>query len=239
MKLVTWNLVHPDHANVYDLEQKYLDWEWRREKIRTKLSQEIMNGVDVICLQEADSSRLEDYSFEGYTLYYQNDKTRTKKLMKWIALGRKEEDKPNTLVCVILVKNGTNVSGVTVGSRSLTLIVDGVKVTNVHLEAGAGTTDIHLKHLSKLVDSDVVLGDFNDFPGEPAIEYLSDKGFLKIPNKITFKHKDKNWTIDYVFYNGKKFKCVNTVWQDDFVGISQDHPSDHMMIVVDLKDTSS
>lgn len=235
MRILTWNVLHPDYVDS-DLESKYLEWEYRKERIRSIISREIDNNVDVICLQEADSSKLLDYSFNGYTLFYQNDKTRTKKLNKWIIGGCNPKDKPNTLVCIILVKDGMNVSNMVVGSRSLTLTINGVKVTNVHLEAGTGVTDIHIKHLSKMLDSDIVLGDFNDFPGEPAMEFLSERGFNKIPNRITFKHpkdKKKQWTFDYVFYKDR-FTCSNVVWQDEFTGLSPDHPSDHMMIVVEI-----
>lgn len=234
MKFVTWNVLHPDHIDVHDIESKYLEWEWRKEKIREKLSREILSGADVICLQEVDSSKLPDYTFDGFTLYYQNDKARTKKLTKWIAAGSKPEDKPNTLVCTILVKDGLAVTDMLVGSRSLSLTIAGIRVTNVHLEAGRDNSAIHIKHLSKLTNSDVVLGDFNDFPGEPAIDFLGDYDFKRIPSRITFKHKEKNWVIDYVFYK-KKFKCVNITWQDDFIGITKDHPSDHMMQTVELE----
>lgn len=237
MKLLTWNVLHPDHAHKHEqkeLDAKYLTWEWRKERIMSKLLRAVTDGVDVICLQEVDSSNLDDYKIEGFVMYHQNDKTRTKKLKQWIDLGRNLENKPNTLVCAILIKEGLQVSDVKIGSRSITMTIAGVKITNVHLEAGRNTTDIHIKHLSKMFDSDVVLGDFNDFPGEPATELLSEKGFLKIPDTITFKDGHRNWTIDYVFYN-KKYKCKDIVWDDDFVGLTEKHSSDHMMIMVDFE----
>lgn len=226
MKIVTWNILHPDH--VYT-ENKYLEWDYRKNLIFEKLN---TYDPDIICLQEVDATLISEIEieFKNYSLAYQNDKTRTKKLKKW--LDGIDTKKPNTLVCATLVKKsfGT-ITNVVVGSRNLTVIVnDKLKITNVHLESGKNTTDIHIKHLEKLIDSDIICGDFNDFPDEPAIKFIEEKGFnnaysLRKP-LWTVKDENESFIVDYLFYKGK----IEHVDWVTFQGISKDHPSDHSPI---------
>lgn len=241
MRVVSWNILHPDHVNVYpNVDSKYLEWEHRKEAIFKRLRN---YNADIICLQEVDSSRIKEFEdeFKEYSITFQNDKTRTKKLKKW--LEDPESKKPNTLVCATLVRTefGT-VIGSTVGSRTLTVSVElidsgkkSIRITNVHLESGKGTTDIHIKHLSKLSESDIIIGDFNDFPGEPAIEYLTEHGFTngfkkKLP-RMTFKDGIREWVIDFVFY--KNFELKHIEWLN-FNGVGKDSPSDHCPILAEF-----
>lgn len=233
MRIVSWNVLHPDHTDVYpSVNPEYLKWEYRLSLIHRILSG---YNADIICLQELDSSILID--MPGYTLIYQNDKQRTKRLTKWKL--NPETKKPNTLVCGILVKNGfAKIEQVKIGSRSITatLNINGrqIVLTNVHLESGSGVNEIHIKHLSKLLDSDIICGDFNDWIGEPALNYLEQNKFkngydLKCP-KYTFVHEHKQMLIDH-FYS--KLKITNIEWID-ISGVSQEHPSDHTPIIADF-----
>jgi hypothetical protein len=233
LKLFTWNVLHPDHTNVHEAES---------------------------------ISILEDYAefITNYHLIYQNDKRRIKAVNKWISSGKPIDFKPNTLVCATFVRKTVgNISNVVVGSRTLTttIVLSKTKtqltITNVHLEAGRGVNEIHIKHLSKLATSDIICGDFNDFPGEPAMKYMSDGLKLKsiweiggIPlgdketnrqvdndiglanetsNPITFRYHEKIWTLDYIYYKD----CITPIELSitaAFTGLTKTHPSDHLWV---------
>ncbi len=245
MRIVTWNILHPDHINVYpDVERKYLEYEHRLPLIIERIRK---YDADVVCLQEADAySIVENFAeFKEYTLVYQNDKSRTKRLDKYkadLCKGDLSSKKPNTLVCAMLVRNDfAKVTDTKVGSRSLTVDIltapgKTIKITNVHLESGKGTTEIHIKHLSKLLDSDIICGDFNDFPGEPAMEFLDEKGLtsvykLRCP-KQTFVHINKKWIIDFIYHRGLKLKHVEWL---EITGVTEKHPSDHSPVIADYE----
>lgn len=233
LKIVTWNILHPDHVGVYDIEEKYLTWEYRKPLILERL---LAYNADVYCLQEVDSSLIDDFKLDGYTLVWQDDKARTKKLLKWREVGGK---KPNTLVCVTLVKELFKVLSWVVGSRCLTVTISGLEhqfiITNVHLEAGKGMDDLHIKHLSKVLNSNIICGDFNDFIGEPAMNFM-DKHFntvyLKKRPKATFIHGAKVWVVDYIYY-GKGLQLKDVEWVE-MTGVSKTHSSDHSPVYAEL-----
>lgn len=106
-----------------------------------------------------------------------------------------------------------------------------IRISNVHLEARCVDSALHVKHLSKLLGSDIILGDFNEFPGKPGIELLLENNYNVIPRRLTFIDGEKRWTIDYVFYKGK-FKEIQ--WKENFTGVTKDHPSDHLWIIVEI-----
>ena len=237
LKIVTWNILHPDHIKVYDLNTKYLDYSYRLPKIISKLRE---FDADIICLQEADSSSVEDNFAElsNYNLVWQDDRVRKKKLQQW--RNNLSDKKPHTLVCAILVKKNIELINHRVGSRSLTanlkIGVFVIELTNVHLEAGHDTTDIHIKHLTKLAKTaDIICGDFNDYPDEPAIKYLEDQGYLSAYSggcpSATYVSKYENGSrmiVDHIYYR-LNLKLIDIEWTE-FKGLSQDHPSDHIPI---------
>jgi endonuclease/exonuclease/phosphatase family metal-dependent hydrolase len=146
--------------------------------------------------------------------------------------------KPNTLVCATLVKEPFVISNCNIGSRSLSVTINGkLVVTNVHLESGENTTDIHVKHLTKLLDSDIICGDFNDFPEEPAIKYLCTKGFntvyIKGYPRATFTHLNKVFVLDYIFHK-PTLQLKHIQWDEIKQGVSSIHPSDHVPVTADF-----
>jgi mRNA deadenylase 3'-5' endonuclease subunit Ccr4 len=266
LKLFTWNVLHPDHTNVHeaDISQLYLDWRYRLSLIKKNIQD---NNPDMICLQEVESiSLLEDYAefIVDYHLIYQNDKRRLKAVNKWILADKPIDFKPNTLVCATFVRKSVcNITNVVIGSRTLTTTIvlnetkKSITITNVHLEAGRGVNEIHIKHLSKLTTSDIICGDFNDFPGEPAMKFMSDElklrsvweidGIVVADNKedstvdkkdkdhtpITFRYHEKIWTLDYIYYKD----CITPIElliTTAFTGLTKTHPSDHLWVCCNL-----
>jgi endonuclease/exonuclease/phosphatase family metal-dependent hydrolase len=228
MRVLTWNILHPDSDD-------------KRNRDATRISK-ILDRIkgyhpDVVCLQEADSAQMEEYIevFSEYHVVWQDDKTRKKKLDKW----RKEGgQKPHTMVCATLIKKPIEIVEYAVASRSLTVKIrleNGIElvVTNVHLESGRNVDAIHVKHLTKLVHSDVLCGDFNDFIGEPAIDFVKEKGYISVYAKsrpeFTFHDSNRKMLIDFIFYM-PKLKIEHVQWEKDTVY------SDHVPVIADLRD---
>ena len=227
MRVLTWNILHPDTDDERNADPDRLNKIFDRVK---------HYYPDIVCLQEVDMSQIEDVytaSFSDYHVVWQNDKRRVKVLEKW---RKDREKKPHTMVCATLVRKDMEVLGHTVASRSLTVTVKKgdrvINSTNVHLESGKDVNEIHLKHLTKLVgNADILCGDFNDFIGEPAIEYVKDNGYLsayaKSRPEYTFYDLGRKMLIDFVFYK-PVLKFGHVQWEKETV------LSDHVPVIVDF-----
>jgi len=236
IKLVSWNILHKDHALLYThLEQEYLAWNYRKPKIIDLILEQ---KADIICMQEVDSSTIEeDFTLENYNLIWQNDKSRTKVLAKWKA--DPSGKKPNTLVCAMLIRKDIEILSYKVRSRTLTAtckISDYTfTISTVHLEAGNGIDELHIKHLSKLLDSNVICGDFNSQLDTPTAKYLSDNAFTSTYEtwqpEYTYKSERSKLILDYVFHRGttKNISSITTT------GICREFPSDHSMLICELE----
>lgn len=236
IKILSWNILHPDFI---DCKFKPIDYSHRLPIIINNL---LSHDPAIICLQEADSATIEsDFAiFTEYTLIYQNDKSRQNRLNKWRENIDSNMKKPNTIVCAFLVKKNCFIihPEIIIGSRSLTIHLSWqdlkFTISNVHLESGKCKDAIHIKHLSKLLNSDIICGDFNDWLDEPFIDYLNEKGFIRAPIKgYTYKHDGFQSLIDHFFFKPQKL-CLHSSKVLHFDGITRDYPSDHAIIVVDL-----
>ncbi len=239
MQLITWNVLHPDCTEKYD--EKYasiINYENRLKNIAKYLRE---NNADIICLQEIDLSSFdEDYREfkDEYQLIPQNCKSKIKKIIKWKENGG---DKPNTIGCATLVKKRYDILETISGSRTLTTTIydkdsnKTIKIANVHLEAGKDTTMLHIKHLSKLLDCDIICGDFNDFPGEPFAEYLVENGFtsadIHCRSSINYTYLSicgNKMFIDHIFYKKETVSCSEIEY--GVAGVLENLASDHCPI---------
>lgn len=231
LSIVTWNILHPDYTNIYEIDNKYLDYKHRLPLIVDTL---LKYNADIICLQEADLTSIEtDFIvLKDYNIIYQNHKNKHKKLQLW-----KENPnlkKPNTLICVILIKKNIDILDYQIGSRSLSvnLKINNkiIRLSNVHLEA-SNDLDLHMKHLHKLLSSNIICGDFNHCPNEIIYNYMTEGGHSSVYKneypKAT-RINNKYLILDYIYYKSMVLKKIE--WPLDFIGLSPEFPSDHCSI---------
>jgi mRNA deadenylase 3'-5' endonuclease subunit Ccr4 len=57
LKILTWNVLHPDHTNVYDVDEGVLEYGHRLELIKSELRK---RNADVVCLQEVEAASVLD-----------------------------------------------------------------------------------------------------------------------------------------------------------------------------------
>ena len=225
-KLLTWNILHKDFVQ----DDKFLNWDERFTLIKKMIDSV---DADIICLQEVDLDNIDEFKQFG-NIVYQDDKRRIKAYNKW---KMEESKKPNTSVLAIITKG--EILSHEVGSRTLSakIRMNGMELTvsNVHLETKRiATYELQRKHIDKLLKSDIICGDFNDFPDSEIIQYMEQTYGKSIYNDrfpITFVGQN-NWCLDYVF---SKYNIVEYTI-DPIIYMLKDgiYPSDHARVVVEL-----
>jgi endonuclease/exonuclease/phosphatase family metal-dependent hydrolase len=238
--LLTWNVLHQDFNDVIIQPNRQLN-------IFNKIK---LYDADIVCLQEVDSSEIDTIyksEFKDYHVIWQDSKDRVKKLKKWITETKENDDvkqKPNTIVCVTLVKKDKfDVVSHTPKSRLLITVIKSketdqrIIISNVHLESGKNTNEIHIKHISSIIPmSDIICGDFNDFIGEPVFKYIEAREYRsayssddKTPQFTMFDIKnDRKTIIDHIYVN-KQF-IINAIKWENECG-----PSDHIPIFAEIE----
>ncbi len=250
MKLLTWNILHSDYYVFHDQSAVKVDDVLKdQQEVKQEVKQEInheerlikifdtikLYDADIVCLQEVDSSQIDAYinAFPNYKVFWQSSKDRLKKLKKW---REQNTPKPHTITCATLIKNNIETLNTVIGSRSLSNTIKYnnkiITISNVHLESGKNVNEIHIKHVSKLIHSDILCGDFNDFIGEPVIEYVKQNNYNSVYDKkcppFTFDDKNKKMLIDFIFYKSP-IKHTSIEWEPET------KYSDHIPIITEFE----
>lgn len=253
MKIITFNIMHNTYTNKEKYpycEEKYLDYNYRINLIKDIITSK---NIDIICLQEADSLRLDDFNLENYLMFYQNDKTRQKKIDKYKA---GEITKIHSLINIILINKNLEISDINFRSFSRYISCSFyykeilLEITNVHLELNCEKS--RLQHLNKIMtfyslcaaqSAHIIIGDFNDSDenlDKILINYENSYNKLGFP-KFTFKGYDEGFNeliIDHL-YHTKNIKCLNYFMQNENIIPSDTYPSDHLYIIFDISITNT
>lgn len=247
--LASFNILHPDYA--YPHRYPHCDEKDLAFDHRWPLIVEQVRGADVIALQEVNLEHYNLYksTFPEYHVVFQDLQRKQKELDKWRE-SQSDKRKPNVCVVATLVLAARfSVEETVSKSRSLTTIVRDVAtakrfgVTNVHLEANRdGSHDVSVvqtKHVESIHNfllnrggmPHLVVGDFNNFPDTPPLQYLESRQFLRVKNGIpTFSTFNRSESIDHCLYT-PDLQCNLIDCSDVKVLIPNQHfPSDHLAV---------
>lgn len=221
IKVVTWNILHPDYAlsDRYKIKPAHLTWEHRKPLIEKEL---IHTNADVICLQEVSHDSYPE--MKGYEVILNINKKRKKEIEK--------AERPLLVATYYKSERFTLVSTLH-SSRTLTVSLkqndDKVWIIqNVHLPVEVKEQLNHLKGLKGKKRIDILCGDFNNFPDSDTIEFVKSQNFQisKPQPKSTYYKED---IIDFIFtapeyytdqYWGRARKIPSEEWPSDHIWIS-------------------
>lgn len=228
IKVLTWNILHPDYAlpDRYLTNPNYLTWSHRKSLIAQELQK---TNADVLCLQEVCHNDFPE--LKGYHVELNINKKREKEIKK---------GKNPLLVATYWKEDKFEKISEYKNSRTMTVTLKDKEgqewsIMNVHLPV---KVEEQVLHLQKGVNCDIVCGDFNNFPDSEVIELVQSKDYqwCQPQPRSTYYKQD---IVDYIFikpeYYNRQYWGVPSPNADGRRGVAQkmpsrEWPSDHIWL---------
>ncbi len=182
--------------------------------------------ADITCLQEVEMPLMERLAFTGL----------------WQSFWRKKETDSDG--CLILVKGAIEIDSIEMGPFgdgsghvAQILKVGNVAIANTHIQWGRPNRIAQTKELLARIAGEphaVLLGDFNDRPGEPARELVAEAGFKNLVGDrptAYIANRDGPASLDFFAVRGLVAELYPVQFGEDFTIQeipSRRCPSDHI-----------
>lgn len=243
LRIATFNTLADSYTGYGDYNHAPAGLMQRGARIRPLTELITSLNADVVGLQEVERPLVDALDATGEWQTFWTKKGKTKAPDGCLTLVRKglvaDRDKPE----VVHYSDGS-------GHVAQVVKIDGIAIGNTHIKWELPNRIAQTQELLARIATEphvVLMGDFNDRPGEPARELVAQAGFRNIPedNMPTAFIADREGpaSLDLLAVRGLQAELVPIQFGPDFdIGEipSYRHPSDHVPILaqVTLPDAS-